>query len=214
MNLFDVLSKDESGALASRISGVVVGLVTNTQDPEGLGRVKVRFPWLSDSEESFWARVATPMAGKGRGLYFLPEVDDEVLIAFDHGDARFPYVLGALWNGQDKPPENNNDGKNNMRSITSRSGHVIRLDDTDGKEKIQIIDKSGKNNVVFDTAQNTISITSDKDITLSAAGGTIKLDAQNIEIKSSAGVKIEASAGMDLKAAATMNVKGAVVNIN
>ena len=214
MNLFDVLSRDEGRALASRISGVVVGVVTNTQDPEGLGRVKVKFPWLSDSEESFWARVATPMAGKERGFYFLPELDDEVLIAFEHGDARFPYVLGALWNGQDKPPEKNDDGKNNMRSIKSRSGHVIRLDDTDGKEKIQIIDKGGKNSVVFDTAKNTITITSDKDITLSAAQGTIKLDAQSIEIKSSANVKIEAGAGMDAKAAATMNIKGALVNIN
>src|SRR6185369_10379124 len=209
-NLFDVLSVDE-GASASRISGVVVGVVTNTQDPAGLGRVKVKFPWLSDADESFWARAAVPMAGKARGFYFLPEVDDEVLMAFEHGDARFPYVLGALWNGQDKPPETNDEGKNNMRSIKSRSGHVVRLDDTDGKEKIQIIDKSGKNSLVFDTAKNTITITSDKDITLSAPQGTIKLDAQKIEIKSSADSKIEAGAGMDVKASAVMNIKGATV---
>jgi len=214
MNLFDVLSRDDGQALASRISGVVVGVVTNTQDPDGLGRVKVKFPWLSDSEESFWARVATPMAGKARGFYFLPEVEDEVLMAFEHGDARFPYVLGALWNGQDKPPEKNDDGKNNMRSIKSRSGHVIRLDDTDGEEKIQIIDKSGKSSVVFDTAKNTITITSSKDITLSAAQGTIKLDAQKIEIKSSADTKIESGAGLDVKASGAMNIKGATVNIN
>jgi uncharacterized protein involved in type VI secretion and phage assembly len=213
MNLFDVLSMD-GGAVAQRMSGVVVGVVTNTQDPAGLGRVKVKFPWLSDSEESFWARVATPMAGKGRGFYFLPEVEDEVLLAFEHGDARFPYVLGALWNGQDKPPENNDKGENNIRSIKSRSGHVIRLNDTDGEEKIEIVDKSGKNTIVIDTAKNTITMTSDKDITLSAPKGTIKLDAQKIEIKSSAGVSIEAAAGMDVKATGTMNVKGAMVNIN
>ena len=213
MNLFDVLSVDE-GAAATRISGVVVGVVTNTQDPAGLGRVKVKFPWLSDSEESFWARVATPMAGKGRGFYFLPEVEDEVLMAFEHGDARFPYVLGALWNGQDKPPENNEKGENNIRSIKSRSGHVIRLNDTDGEEKIEIMDKSGKNTIVIDTAKNTITMTSDQDITLSASKGTIKLDAQKIEIKSSADTAIEAGAGMDVKATGTMNVKGAMVNIN
>lgn len=214
MNLFDALTSDVGEASATRISGVVVGVVTNTQDPAGMGRVKVKFPWLSDSEESFWARVATPMAGKERGFYFMPEVEDEVLIAFEHGDVRFPYVLGALWNGQDKPPETNGDGKNNMRSIKSRSGHVIRLDDTDGEEKIEIVDKSGKNSVVFDTKKNTITITSEKDITLSAARGTIKLDAQKIEMKSSADTKIEAGAGMDVKAAAAMNVKGATVNIN
>jgi uncharacterized protein involved in type VI secretion and phage assembly len=213
MNLFDVLSVDE-GASAARISGVVVGVVTNTQDPAGLGRVKVKFPWLSDSEESFWARVATPMAGKGRGFYFLPEVEDEVLLAFEQGDARFPYVLGALWNGQDKPPESNENGENNIRSIRSRSGHVIRLNDTDGEEKIEILDKSGKNTIVIDTAKNTITMTSEKDITLSASKGTIKLDAQKIEIKSSAETKIEAAAGMDVKATGTMNVKGATVNIN
>jgi len=213
MNLFDVLSVDNKSP-TMRIQGVVVGVVTNTQDSAGLGRVKVKFPWLSDSEESAWARVATPMAGKGRGFYFLPEVEDEVLLAFEHGDVRFPYVLGALWNGQDKPPENNEDGKNNIRSIKSRSGHVIRLNDTDGKEKIEILDKSGKNTVVIDTATNTITLTSDKDITLSASKGTIKLDAQKIEIKSSTDTAIEAGAGMDVKATGTMNVKGAMVNIN
>jgi uncharacterized protein involved in type VI secretion and phage assembly len=213
MNLFDAMSVD-GGVSASRISGVVVGVVTNTQDPAGLGRVKVKFPWLSDSEESFWARVATPMAGKARGFYFLPEVEDEVLLAFEHGDARFPYVLGALWNGQDKPPETNEKGENNIRSIKSRSGHVIRLNDTDGEEKIEIMDKSGKNTIVFDTAKNTITLTSEKDITLSASKGTIKLDAQKIEIKSSADTKIEAGAGMDVKATGTTNVKGAMVNIN
>ena len=211
MNLLDVLSAD-GGASASRISGVVVGVVTNNQDPSGLGRVKVKFPWLSDSQESFWARVAAPMAGKGRGFYFLPEVEDEVLIAFEHGDARFPYVLGSLWNGQDKPPE---DGAVlDRRVLKSTSGHAVVLDDTKDKEKIEIIDKSGKNTIVIDTAKNTITITSDKDITLSASNGTIKLEAKKIEIKSSTDTAIEAGAGMDVKATGTMNVKGAMVNIN
>jgi uncharacterized protein involved in type VI secretion and phage assembly len=214
MNLLDVLSSDDGRYSGSRISGVVIGVVTNTQDPDGLGRVKVKFPWLSDAEESFWARVATPMAGKNRGFYFLPEVDDEVLMAFEHGDPRFPYVLGALWNGQDKPPEKNDDGKNNVRLIRSRSGHVVRLDDTEGKEKIEIVDKSGKNSVILDTSKNTITITSSKDITLSATQGTIKLEAQKIEIKSSADSAIEAGAGMDVKASAVMNIKGATVNLN
>src|SRR5436305_6326639 len=162
MNLFDVLT-DERDDLSSRISGVVVGVVTNNQnDPEGLGRVKVKFPWLSDEDESNWARVAAPMAGKERGFYFLPEVEDEVLVAFEHGDIRFPYVVGALWNGKDAPPASNGDGKNNVRVIKSRSGHVVKLNDEDGKETIEIVDKSGKNSLVVDTAKNTITITSDK----------------------------------------------------
>jgi uncharacterized protein involved in type VI secretion and phage assembly len=215
MNLFDVLvDTEEREAIASRIQGVVVGVVTNNEDPDGLGRVKVKFPWLSESDESHWARLATPMAGQERGLYFLPEVDDEVLVAFEHGDVRFPYVLGALWNGQDAPPAQNDDGKNNLRLIKSRSGHVIRLNDEDGKETIEIIDKSESNSIVIDTAENTIAITTDKDILLTASQGAIKLEAQDIEINSSADTKITAGAGMDVEASGTMNVKGATVNIN
>jgi uncharacterized protein involved in type VI secretion and phage assembly len=212
MNLFSALL--EGDQRDSRVYGVVVGVVTNNQDPDGLGRLKVKFPWLSDTDESYWARLVTPMAGKERGLYFLPEVDDEVLVVFEQGDVRFPYVIGALWNGSDAPPLKNDDGKNNLRIIKSRSGHVIRLNDEDGKEKIEIIDKSGKNSLVFDTANNAITITSEKDITLSATKGTIKLDAQKVEIKSSADAKLEAGAGLDVKANATLNVKGATVNIN
>jgi uncharacterized protein involved in type VI secretion and phage assembly len=152
--------------------------------------------------------------GKDRGIYVLPDIDDEVLIAFEHGDVRFPYVLGALWNGQDTPPEQNSDGKNNIRMIKSRSGHIIRLNDEDGKETIEIIDKSGKNSIAIDTANNAIAITSDKDITLKATNGTIKLEAQKVEIKSSTDTKIEASAGMDIKANGTMNVRGATINLN
>ena len=214
MNLFDVLSNNGREDTASAVGGVVVGVVTNNQDPDGMGRVKVKFPWLSAEDESNWARVAVPSAGNGRGFYFLPEVDDEVLVAFEHGDVRFPYVVGSLWNGKDKPPQANDDGKNNVRVIHSRSGHVVRLTDGDGKEKIEIIDMSGKNSIVFDTSKNTVTITSDKDIVLSAAQGAIRLDAKEVEIKSSAGTKIESGANMDAKATGQMNLKGATVNLN
>jgi uncharacterized protein involved in type VI secretion and phage assembly len=213
VNLFDVLT-DERDDQASRVSGVVVGVVTNNQDPEGMGRVKVKFPWLSDEDESNWARVAAPMAGKERGFYFLPEVEDEVLVAFEQGDVRFPYVVGSLWNGKDAPPAKNDDGKNSVRVIKSRSGHVVRLADEDGKEMIEIVDKSEKNSIRIDTSQNTITITSDKDIVLSAAQGKITLDAQEIEVKSSGNAKVEAGGNMDLKATGQMNVKGQVINLN
>jgi uncharacterized protein involved in type VI secretion and phage assembly len=215
MNLYELISGTaEQEGHSRRITGVVVGVVTNNQDPDGFGRVKVKFPWLSDVDESDWARIAAPMAGNKRGFYFLPEVDDEVLVAFEHGDVRFPYVLGALWNGKDAPPATNGDGKNNVRLIQSRSGHVIKLNDEDGKETVEILDKSQKNSIVIDTAKNTITITSDQDITISASKGTIKLDAQNVEIKSSAATKLEAGSTMDVKASGTMTVKGTTVNIN
>lgn len=212
MSIVDLLEGERKDK--SKTYGVVVGIVTNNKDPDSLGRVKVKIPRISGEDESHWARVASLMAGKERGAFFLPEVDDEVLVAFEYGDINMPYIIGSLWNGVDKPPETNSDGENNIRVIKSRSGHIIRLNDEDGKEKIEIIDKSEKNSIIFDTAKNTITITTDKDITLSASQGTIKLDAQKIEIKSSADTKIEAGAGMDVKSSATMNIKGATVNIN
>lgn len=215
MNLLDVLNDSVNAeARSGRINGVVVGVVTNNQDSDGLGRVKVKFPWLSDTDESWWARIATPMAGKQRGFYFLPEVNDEVLVAFEHGDVRFPYVLGALWNGQDTPPITNSDGKNNIRMIQSRSGHVVKLNDEDGKETIEIIDKSQKNKIVIDTSKNTITVTSNQDITLSASNGTIKLDAKNVEISGSQGAKLKSGGSMNVEASGTMTIKGATVNIN
>lgn len=198
----------------SRFFGVAFGLVTNNKDPDGLGRVRVKLPWMADDAETDWARIVTPMAGGARGLYLLPEVDDEVLVAFEHGNPETPYVLGALWNGKDKPPESNADGKNNMRTLKSRSGHIVRLDDTDKAEKIEILDKSGKNSIVISTKDNTITISADADITIKSAKGKLTLSGKGVEITSQAAVKIEASQNMDLKAGPQLNIKGSTVNIN
>jgi uncharacterized protein involved in type VI secretion and phage assembly len=196
-----------------RFYGITVGIVTNNQDPQGLGRVQVRFPWLSDEHGSHWARVASPMAGKERGLYFLPEVDDEVLVAFEHGVVEFPYVLGALWNGKDLPPEPS-DQQNNRRTIKSRSGHIIRLDDTDGDERIEIIDKSAKNSIVISTKDNSITITSDADLTVASTSGALTLSGKSIAIKSQEALKVEAGGNLDLKGGPQLNIKGQRVNIN
>jgi len=153
-----------------RIYGVVVGVVTNNTDDSGQGRVKVKFPWLSENDESSWARIAVPMAGHSRGTYFLPELDDEVLVVFEQGLVHRPFIIGALWNGKDKPPVDNQDGKNNVRIIKSRSGHTIKLDDTDGKEKITIADGKDKTRIEFDASEGKLSITADGDLVLTASG--------------------------------------------
>lgn len=197
-----------------RFYGVAFGIVTNNQDPEGLGRVRLKLPWMADDAESNWARIVTPMAGPDRGCYFLPEVDDEVLVAFEHGSPEFPYVLGGLWNGKDKPPASNSDGKNDVRVIKSRSGHVIRLTDTDNAEQIEIIDKSTKNSIVISTKDKTITISADADIVIQSANGKLQLSGKGVEITSQANVKIEATDSMDLKSNAVLNIKGAQVNIN
>lgn len=200
----------------TQISGVVLALVKSTKDPDGLGRVQITFPWRGkeEEEELHWARLATLMAGGERGIFFYPDVDDEVLVAFEHGDIDSPYIIGALWNSQDKPPEANSEGENNIKLIKTRSGHTIKINDKDGEEKIEIIDKTEENKISIDSANNKISIVSAGDIELLASDGKITIDAKEIEIKSSSSAKIEASSGMDLKASGTMNIKGATVNIN
>jgi uncharacterized protein involved in type VI secretion and phage assembly len=207
MNVYGLISDGIRREIeADRLVGAVVGVVSNNQDPDGGARVKVTFPWLSGDEESHWARVASFMAGAERGAYFLPEVGDEVLVIFEHGDISRPYVIGALWNGEDQPPAANDDGANNLRVIKSRSGHLIKLDDTEGSEKIEIIDKGGENAVTWDTASNKITVVAGQDIEVKAGSGKILLEATTVEIKASGEATIEASG--------TLTLKGATVNIN
>ncbi len=197
-----------------RFFGVVVGVITNNQDPENMHRVKVKFPWLGDNVESNWARVITPMAGRNRGIYFLPEVDDEVLLAFDHGRVDHPYIIGSLWNGKDSPPDSNADGENNNRAIHSRSGHVLRFNDKSGNETIEIIDKSGNNKITIDTANNSIIIEADSDITIKSKTGKLTLQANGIEMKSQAAITVQAAQNIDVKASGQVTVKGALIHLN
>lgn len=202
---FDLLMPNDPTA---RFYGVTIAVVTNIKDEDGLGRIKVKFPWLTDEDESPWARVMTPVAGSDRGFYFLPEVDDEVLVAFEHGDMAFPYILGGLWNKKDKPPEKNDDGENNKRLIKSRSGHMIILDDTEDKEQVIIQDKSGKNKIMIDCENDAMTIQVEKDFTIEAKGKvTIKskdddmvLECKNLEIKTQQDCKINAGANCTIQA--------------
>ncbi len=212
MSLIDVLQSAQETQQRG-IMGVAVGVITNNQDPKNEGRVKVNFPWRGKDDESDWIRIVTFMAGSDMGGYFLPEVGDEVLVAFEKGDIDHPYVIGSLWSGKMKPPETNSDGKNNRRLIKSRSGHLVILDDEDGNEKIEIIDKSGSNKITIETASNTITIESGQDIKLKA-GGKISLEATELEMKATANAKLEAQANMDLKATGNATLKGAIVMIN
>ncbi len=214
MTWLDYFIEPAPNSNLQRMYGVVIAVVTNTKDEKGLGRVKLNFPWLSEREESDWVRVAVPMAGLDRGFYFLPDVGDEVLVAFEHGNPNSPYVVGALWSKKNTPPAKNNDGKNDLHFIKSRSGHTIQLNDASGKETIEIIDKSGNNKITFDTASNTITISSDKDIQLSAPKGTITLDAQKIEVKASNSIEVQANTEANIKANTQLNLKGGLINLN
>jgi uncharacterized protein involved in type VI secretion and phage assembly len=144
----------------SVINGVVIGLVTNVNDPQKKGYITVHFPWLDEQHESDWVRIATTMSGNGRGTFFMPEVNDEVLVAFEHGDVHFPYVIGFLWNGKDAPPETDV----NKRTIKSKKGHTVVLDDSNGGEKVVVKSGSGHQISFDDTSAG-------KTITVQTSGG-------------------------------------------
>jgi uncharacterized protein involved in type VI secretion and phage assembly len=214
-SILDLLSAGRNETVStSRIYGAVVGIVTNNRDPENLGRVKVKFPWMALDQESHWARIATLNAGKERGSWWIPEVDDEVLCVFEHGDINFPYVIGTLWNGKDTPPKTfkgqglNAEGKNDMRFLRSRSGHLLVFDDTSGQEKIEIIDKQNERSIEIDVSGRKIVITNKTgDIEVKAPIGKILLEGKQVEIKSTTDTKITAGTTMDVKSTAPMTIK-------
>ena len=151
---------------AAKLRGVWLAIVVDNKDggDNPGNRVKVKFPWLNDQESTFWARIAVPMAGPERGTYVLPEIDDQLLVVFEHGDVGRPLVIGALWSKKQEPVEVNASGKNNTKLIKSRCGHRIIFDDKVGAEKIVIVDKTKKNKIILDSVNKIVKIESDGDI--------------------------------------------------
>ena len=177
--------------------GVYPALVVDIKDPDAQGRVKIKLPWSPDAAGAaceLWARVATLMGGNNRGTWFIPDTNDEVLVAFEAGDARRPYVLGALWNGQDKAPESMDGGGNNYKKvIRSRNGVKVTLDDQDGQEKM-ILETPGGQKVTLKDGPGAVEI-------VDSNGNSVKLESAGITIKASAKVTVQAgqvavSAGM------------------
>lgn len=210
-----------------RFYGVTVGVVTNIQDPERLGRVKLKFPWLSAQNESQWARVLAPMAGNGRGFALMPEVDDEVLVAFEQGNIAFPYVLGALWNGKDKPPaEAVQQGKVKLRTLKTRAGHMIEFQEDEGadtghilittggghtisisdsKKQIQIA--SEKHTITLDDQSQALTIESSSELKLTGGGCTLKFAQSGIELSHAGGKLAISSSGAELTSSANLKMQ-------
>jgi uncharacterized protein involved in type VI secretion and phage assembly len=246
-NTLSYLLHAGNGRNADRIYGLVTAKVTSLEDPEELGRVQLMFPWLPKYKDadlaSNWARIATPMGGQERGFFFLPEIDDEVLVAFEHGDPNYPYVVGTLWNNTDKPPAGSKDSvlssdkkKVDQRVIRSRSGHLIVLDDTEGEEQILIQDMTAKNQVIVNSKENTMTINLEGDLTITTKGKTtvnadgattveskdaitikatkdVTIDCQNFNVKAKQNAKVEATANLNLKGTAGAKLEGAQVGI-
>lgn len=203
----------------TQFPGVVTAVVTNTDDPQKWGRVKLKFPWMSDDAESDWARVAAPGAGPEAGFAALPDVDDEVLVAFEHGDFGHPYVLGGMWNGRHNlPPETEAAASGEMplvRTWHSRTGHLIAMYDN-SDNKIEITTQGG-HKISLDDAGGKIEISSSGGlkITLDDNSSQVAVESgSSVELKASGNMKLEASGNLDIEAGGQVNIKGALVNLN
>jgi uncharacterized protein involved in type VI secretion and phage assembly len=174
---------------AGHYFGVYPATVSSNQDDSGQGRVQVHLPWSPDAaggQYEVWARLATMMAGDSRGTWFIPEEGDEVLVAFLGGNPNWPYVIGALWNGQDQPPESI-DQNNDIRSITSRSGIRITMDDTDGAVTLTL-ETPGGQTMTMDDAGQSIEMSDSN-------GNSIQLNANGISITAASQLTFNAPQG-------------------
>jgi uncharacterized protein involved in type VI secretion and phage assembly len=194
-----------------QMNGVVEAIVTAVKE----GEVKVKYPWLHEEEgeekESDWIRIATAMAGNDKGTFFMPELKDEVLVAFKHGDFNSPYIVGFLWNGKDKTPEQDT----KKRKIKTKSGHIVEFDDNTGVEKITIesqgkhkielndippgkitIESKGKQKIeINDTPPGSITITTNNpgsSISINTATGMVMVDCLNAIITAKTNVAVQA----------------------
>jgi uncharacterized protein involved in type VI secretion and phage assembly len=193
-----------------RIYEAVVGLVVDNKDPDKLGRVKVRFPTLSQQDTSWWAPLAALGAGASRGWFFLPEIDDEVLVMFEHGDIRRPVVLGALWNGKDLPPEKNGGG-NERRVLVSREGSRVEFDDDKGTVTIEDGGKIGR--IVISTENKITLEAKSGDLVLQAPAGELTVVAADCDFQAQQGLKIQAGGTLNMGANA-VTVQGGRVTVS
>lgn len=201
-------SKHEAGGL---VAGVTSAKVTRNDDPEGLARVKLNLPWRGAQFETDWVRIVTPMAGKDRGLTFIPEVGDEVLVAFDRDDIRYPYVLGALWSREDKPPEKNSSGKDDIRLLKTRKGHIIKFDD--GSRGLILIELNDGKKIAIDDDGIRIDDTVNT-ITLNAKAGSVEIQAKTSISLKAPSISIEAQTALKLDGGGALDARAGQVKIN
>jgi phage protein D/phage baseplate assembly protein gpV len=197
-------------AARSHIPGVVIAVVTKNDDPDKLGRVKVKYPWMDDKAESFWARIARPAAGKDAGFLWIPDIDEEVVVGFEQGDLAYPLILGSLWNGQAKMPSSLmshiDNGKVQVHGIVSPAGHKIMFYDESGDAGIMLI--TADENVIVKLGQGA------KELSISC-GSAIKIKATgDLEMKADGSIKIDAAKGLDVTTKGKLTLKGQQVGIN
>ena len=198
-----------AGGGRERFFGVAFAIVTDNNDPQQMGRVKVTYPWLADDAESYWARVSAPGAGKDYGVVWIPQVGDEVLVAFEHGDVMFPVVLGGMWNGKDTIPfdygSDLDAGSVTYCGFTSRTGHKLSFFESSGESKIHLLTSGGAVSIVLDEQNKEVKI---------ETTGKITIDAQDDIVLTTKGkFKVDAT-GVEIKASGQASIKGATLGLN
>lgn len=203
-SLLGLASGDTSGepsAGGEPIYGVVIGIVTDLNDPAAAGRVRLSFPWLSDDYVSDWARLAAPGAGKDRGIAWMPEVQDEVLVAFERGDVRSPFVLGGLWSANLLPPQLNDlvrSGSVDRRVLQSRLGHTVTLSDADGKDGIELLTSDGQS-VSIRSSEGSVELKAGSATITLMKDGRIGIQGSVLELTASSEIKLETQGPLSLK---------------
>ncbi|TMQ06869.1 MAG: phage tail protein [Deltaproteobacteria bacterium] len=197
---------------ASRVYEPVIGIVTDNKDPSKLGRVKLKIPILSEQDTTYWCPIIMLGAGKNRGWFFIPEKDDEVLVMFEHGDLNRPLVVGALWNGKDKPPDKN-PGGNPRRVIKSRLGNKITFDDD--KEQLIIEDGVQKGKITIDAKANKITIEAiDGDVCFQTPKDDMTIVAKSIELTAKTNLEIHAGDAMAWGAGGSATIKSSSTTLS
>jgi len=192
------------------ISNLQMAVVLDNNDPDRMGRVKIKFPW-NETDETPWVRVMSMGAGKDHGWFCLPEISDEVLVGYEQGSPDLPIVLGGLYNKDDAPNAEVGDDANSIKAIHTRSGNKIILNDTDGDEQINIIGKDGSK-ILLQAGGPSITIQTGGDITIKAKNIKIEAD-EEVSVKAGTNMKNEAGANMEVKAAAENKIEGATVTV-
>ncbi|MEV7419209.1 VgrG-related protein [Streptomyces sp. NPDC089919] len=236
-SLYGLASGGSGGLAQDRVGGLVNATVTDTRDPEGRGRVKLAFPWLSGEYVSDWARTAGA-GGKGGGGVFGPEVGDEVLVGFEQGRVDHPYVIGGLYNGQDKPSAHEGplvdgtSGKTNRRSLVTRTGNRVELlDAAGGPQGVRLATGDGKLTLHLDqkatsvvvhsdgsvevTAKQKVTVKAEQGISVDAGTGKLELSGQSVSVTAKTGVQVDGGSGLvKLQTTGQVDVKGTTVGVS
>lgn len=206
-------------APSSTVPGVVPAVVTDVDDPDGAGRVKVTFPWLADDYESWWARLAQLGAGDRRGAVWLPEVGDEVLVAFEHGDTRRPYVVGGLYNGVDLPRLGDDlvdpsTGAVRRRGFVSRAGHRLVFLDDDAKSGAALVSGDDSLRIALKQSDTTITISSSGAVSITGSSEVTVTSDGSISLEAGTSLTLKGGSGVSIDGGPQVEVSGGLIKLN